>query len=38
MATKSTKKKTTLPKFRVILGTCLGHKAYRGFGSLNTLR
>jgi DGQHR domain-containing protein len=35
----STKKKSgsTLPRFEVIAGTCLGHKAYRGFGSLEEL-
>lgn len=35
----STRKKSqsALPKFEVILGTCLGHKAYRGFGSLQEL-
>ncbi|MGZ5436575.1 MAG: DGQHR domain-containing protein [Pyrinomonadaceae bacterium] len=26
-----------LPRFEVIAGTCLGHKAYRGFGSLDML-
>lgn len=34
MATKKSKKSVDLPSFQVILGTCLGHQAYRGFGSL----
>jgi DGQHR domain-containing protein len=29
--------KLSLPTFPVILGTCLGHKAYRGFASLSEL-
>jgi DGQHR domain-containing protein len=29
--------KRTLPKFQVILGDCLGHRTYRGFGSLKDL-
>jgi DGQHR domain-containing protein len=35
----STRKKSQspLPRFEVIEGTCLGHKAYRGFGSLQEL-
>ncbi len=36
MKTKS-KKKLGLPKFAVIIGTCLGHEAYRGFGALKDL-
>ncbi len=31
------KKKLRLPKFPVIIGTCLGHEAYRGFGALKDL-
>jgi DGQHR domain-containing protein len=35
MATKKKPMKpTTLPSFPVLVGTCLGHQAYRGFGSL----
>jgi DGQHR domain-containing protein len=34
MPKKSVKKVKQLPSFPVLLGTCLGHKAYRGFGSL----
>lgn len=37
MSTRTKTKRQALPKFRVILGTCLGHKAYRGFGSLKDL-
>jgi DGQHR domain-containing protein len=29
--------KTKLPRFPVILGSCLGHEAYRGFGALKDL-
>lgn len=36
MASK-TKTKPQLPRFSVILGTCLGHQAYRGFGLLSDL-
>src|ERR1035437_1932886 len=38
--TKETKQKSAknpLPTFPVILGTCLGHKAYRGFGPLREI-
>lgn len=34
---KKRKAQTALPKFQVIAGMCLGHKAYRGFGSLEDL-
>ena len=34
MAKKKSVKPSTLPSFPVIRGTCLGHQAYRGFGSL----
>src|SRR5258706_8692983 len=37
MPRKAKSKTPPLPKFRVILGTCLGHKTYRGFGSLKDL-
>ncbi len=36
MASK-TKSKPKLPRFPVLVGTCLGHQAYRGFGSLADL-
>jgi len=36
MAFKRSRKRT-LPRFPVILGTCLGHEAYRGFGPLKDL-
>jgi DGQHR domain-containing protein len=32
-----TNQKTKLPSFPVLIGTCLGHKAYRGFASLADL-
>ncbi len=32
-----TKPQATLPRFPVLVGTCLGHKAFRGFGSLADL-
>jgi len=32
-----TKSKPKLPRFPVLVGTCLGHQAYRGFGSLADL-
>lgn len=33
----ATQKPRPLPQFAVVLGTCLGHQAYRGFGSLADL-
>lgn len=35
--TRKPKQQSPLPKFQVILGECLGHKTYRGFGSLRVL-
>jgi hypothetical protein len=37
MALKIVKKVAPLPSFPVIVGTCLGQKAYRGFASLSSL-
>lgn len=34
---KKKRAENSLPRFDVIAGTCLGHKAYRGFGSLKDL-
>jgi hypothetical protein len=34
---KTKKPEKKLPRFEVIAGTCLGHRAYRGFGSLEIL-
>jgi DGQHR domain-containing protein len=34
---KSKKTGTDLPKFQVVIGTCLGYKAYRGFAPLSDL-
>lgn len=34
---KTTATKTSLPKFQVIAGLCLGHTVYRGFAPLNDL-
>lgn len=36
MASKPTTK-SNLPQFPVLLGTCLGHEAYRGFGPLSDI-
>jgi len=35
--TAKPKPKPKLPRFPVLVGTCLGHEAYRGFGELSDL-
>jgi len=34
---KKTRSRSALPQFHVLVGTCLGYKAYRGFAPLSEL-